>query len=273
MRLDERHTNQVWFVRLDEHPIVIKVFAGQQDDGAAREWAALELFSTVSAEQVPEPLFCDLRMGVIAMSRVAGEPLADRDLTAAQVESLASWLSLIGSSRPTTALPLARTAPIALVPRTRMAWERARDIAVDDPVVTQALTTAGDWLATNELDSLLDLTTSLVSRGDTNLANCLWDGSKLRMVDFEDAGWNHAAVQIGDYMEHIRAHQVPDSTWNRLIDLTDQRPAFRTAVLTARRRYAIFWLTHLLPGGRAADRNPPGTTRRQAERVLRLVEG
>ena len=40
---------------------------------------------------------------------------------------------------------------------------------------------------------------------------------------------------------------------------------------TVRRRFAIYWLAHLLPGGRAADRNPPGTLERQAARVLDLL--
>ena len=102
----ERHTIQVWFTELDERPIVVKVFAGQQGDGAEREWAALELFAAVPADQVPEPLFCDLKVGVVAMSRVAGEPLADKDLAADHVEALASWLTLIGAARPAIALPI-----------------------------------------------------------------------------------------------------------------------------------------------------------------------
>lgn len=40
-RLDERHTNHVWFADLDSRTNAVKVFVGQQDDNADREWSAL----------------------------------------------------------------------------------------------------------------------------------------------------------------------------------------------------------------------------------------
>jgi len=39
----------------------------------------------------------------------------------------------------------------------------------------------------------------------------------------------------------------------------------------SRRLAALFWLILLLPGGQASGRNPPGTLRRQADRLLALL--
>jgi hypothetical protein len=39
----------------------------------------------------------------------------------------------------------------------------------------------------------------------------------------------------------------------------------------ARRLWAMFWMRLLLPGGPAVRRNPPGTTEKQAERLLSLL--
>jgi hypothetical protein len=50
-----------------------------------------------------------------------------------------------------------------------------------------------------------------------------------------------------------------------MFDLT---PAERARLADCRRLAALHWLLLLRPGSPASDRNPPGTLRLQAERLL-----
>lgn len=47
--------------------------------------------------------------------------------------------------------------------------------------------------------------------------------------------------------------------------------AERSRLADCRRLATLFWLLRLRPGGDASLRNPPGTLRRQAERLLALL--
>jgi hypothetical protein len=55
------------------------------------------------------------------------------------------------------------------------------------------------------------------------------------------------------------------------VALFELAAAERARLAQFRRLAALFWLLHLRPGGRASRRNPPGTLRRQAERLLALL--
>jgi hypothetical protein len=266
-----RNTNDVWTARFDDSDIVIKAFVGQQVDGAEREWAGLHLFSSLTPDQVPRPLLFDTEHAVIAMSRVAGSPLADAELTGPQLDALASWLRGTTTHQTNSDPRPARTAPPQLIPNIRRWWVELRTVDHDDAVVQTALRATDEWLDGTELDSLLTLPLTWLTRGDSNLANCLWSDA-LGLVDFEDFGWSHPAVFLGDLMEHIRAHANTEDTWTKLLDLVELPAADRPSLLTVRRRFAMFWLMQLLPGGRGADRNPPEALPRQAQRVLTLLD-
>lgn len=252
-------------------PIIVKVFVGQQPDGASREWAGLNHFWRLTPNQVPEPLLFDEQRQVVAMSHLAGDTLADQVLTSEQVHALAAWVLATADRPPNEALPLARTAPSLLVPRTHRWWSAMPAQPVEDEVVTAAVLAADSWLRSSEFQSLLRLPTDSVTRGDTNLANCLSSETGLAFVDFEDCGWNHRAVSLGELIEHIRASSNPESTWELLMNLVQLSASDRRIVLTVRRRFAIIWLLQLLPGGRAADRNPAEALQHQAHRVLSLL--
>lgn len=100
---------------------------------------------------------------------------------------------------------------------------------------------------------------------DPNLANYLWDGSEVRIVDFEDATVSDPATELAIFAEHLATRAVPLESFAARFDVDPSR------YLAARRLWAMFWLHLLLPGGPAESRNPPGTAVRQAERVLRLL--
>jgi len=57
-----------------------------------------------------------------------------------------------------------------------------------------------EWAALTVLDSdqpdLTELQHPVVAHGDPNLANYLWDGTRVRIVDFEDAGRGDRTVEL-----------------------------------------------------------------------------
>src|SRR4051794_32299866 len=51
----------------------------------------------------------------------------------------------------------------------------------------------------------LDAGDPVLGQGDSNLANFLWDGTEVRIVDFEDSGPSDRAFELADLVEHISA--------------------------------------------------------------------
>ncbi|MFC6157756.1 phosphotransferase [Kribbella jiaozuonensis] len=101
----------------------------------------------------------------------------------------------------------------------------------------------------------------------SHLTNYLWDGARIRIIDFEDAGLGDRTVKLANLVEHLSGRETD---WTPLVRRFAPDPErFRAA----RCLWAGFWLTLIGPGGPSAHRNPPGTAEAQAERVLRLVAG
>ncbi|WP_344832224.1 phosphotransferase family protein [Nonomuraea dietziae] len=102
--------------------------------------------------------------------------------------------------------------------------------------------------------------------GDGNLANFLWDGTRVRIVDFEDSGRSDRAFELAELAEHVSAWVDGEVDVLACVEL-DREEAAR--VRECRRLQALMWL-FLLSG--EGPRNPPGTFGRQVERVLRALD-
>jgi thiamine kinase-like enzyme len=112
----------------------------------------------------------------------------------------------------------------------------------------------------------------ILGQGDPNFANFLWDGGRVRLVDFEDCGPSDRGFELAILVEHLSAWsdtRLDADTFLALFDLTS---AERGRVRTCRRLAALFWLILLRPGGSASARNPPCTLQRQARRLLELLD-
>lgn len=105
----------------------------------------------------------------------------------------------------------------------------------------------------------------MLGHTDPNLANYLWDGHRIRIVDFEDAGRSDPEFELADLVEHLAARRTDWTGFLAMFDHDSDR------LLDARRLFAIFWLDMLHPGGPAERRNPPSALDQQAERVLDLL--
>jgi aminoglycoside phosphotransferase len=241
---------------------VVKRFRSWDRGEHQREWLALNLLTEFAPGLAPAPVSADLDADPpsIRMTRVAGEPLADQAILPHQLDAIAAAVSRLHSCVPPGTL--ARVPPhpwlvegVANHVRSLAARPHPPD---DDPRVRAGFDAARHWLdLADEPDAGL---TPVFGQGDSNLANFLWDGERVRLVDFEDSGRNDRAFELAALTEHISFRHDTDPLLARF-DLTANESA---RVLFFRRAFAIFWLLLV--------RDRPGSVPRlQAERVLDLL--
>jgi Phosphotransferase enzyme family len=245
-------------------------------DEPRREWAALELLARYAPGLAPRPVRADLDSDppVIAMSCVPGEPLGTGPVTAAQEEAVAAALSRLHHAIPPSVLARVERAPGSpqLIPGRIRDMARACDAESLEPMPRQAYRAALAWLDRGRTERPAPVTGQLVfAQGDPNLANHLWDGHTVHLVDFEASGRGDRTTELADFVEHVTvwAHARIDA--ESFIDRFDVNPGERRQITQLRRLFAAFWVMRLLPGGGAYDRNPPGTFERQASRLLELL--
>jgi hypothetical protein len=238
-----------------EGSVVTKRYVSVERDEHLREWAALGAISAQTSDLAPTPL--SLTAGpTLTMSLVPGRSLAGV-LTQAELDGLELALRTLWSLPTDGVLP-------SLLPVLIKRVRRDIDGFTASGLVEEARLAAADWL-TDGPDLLLESSAAVIGHGDPNLANYLWDGERVRIVDFEDAGVSDVALELATLVEHLSARQTD---WTAFLN---RFPVDPLRLLTARRLWAIFWLTLLRPGGPSAHRNPPETPAEQAKRVLSLL--
>lgn len=216
-----------------------------------REWSALNVLAAAAPDLVPRPLDAglDAEPPFVRMSIVPGTPLGGA-LSKPELAALETALRELWSVPGDGLRPIDAAALRDLVVARRPAASG---------LVAEALDAALAW---PRLPASVD---GVVGHGDPNLSNYLWDGMKVRIVDFEDAGLSSVEFELANLVEHISSQ---DTEWDEFVDRFQvDEPRFRAA----RVLFASFWLTLLMPGGPSADRNPPGTAESQATRLLSLV--
>jgi thiamine kinase-like enzyme len=208
------------------------------------------------------------------MSQVPGEPLGTRPVTEAQEDAIAAALSRLHHAIPLSVLGTVERAPGnpgLLASRTRD-MARACNAGLLDPLPRQAYRAALAWLASGSAERSASVSGRPVfAQGDPNLANHLWDGHSVHLVDFEISERGDRVTELADFVEHITvwAHAGIDA--EAFLDRFGLGPAERRQISQLRRLFASFWVMRLLPGGSAYHRNPPGTFERQASRLLDLL--
>ncbi|MGC4944232.1 phosphotransferase family protein [Kribbella sp. DT2] len=192
------------------------------------------------------------------MSRLPGWALGGA-LSAAQLDGLQVALDALWSVRSGEVEPIDFEGFVARVRRGISSWDGGG-------LVGEAHRAAGEWLAGTAVDALVEPAHPVIGHGDPNLANYLWDGERVRIIDFEDAGGSDLAVELANLVEHLASR---GTDWSAFLG---RYPVDAERLADARRLFAAFWLTLIRPGGPSAHRNPPGTAERQAERFLGLLE-
>ncbi len=243
--------------------VLHKRYSSWQRGEHRREWTVLTHLHRHMPGLAPEPLdaeFADVESGdspALTMREVPGIPLT-APLSSAQMDALHLALTRLWST-PARGLLRRRYHAREAVEAAR--WFYAH--ATRPPGIPGLAFDAAR--ADLEQPGLEDVPEIVVGHGDPNLANYLWDGREVRIVDFEDAGISDRAYELGCLVEHLSAH---DQDWIGFL------PRFDVDLVRLHRSRVLFaslWLYWLLPGNAAAQRNPPDLLTRQADRVLTLI--
>jgi Phosphotransferase enzyme family len=252
---------------------VVKRYVDSRRGEPYREWRALQLLAEHAPRLAPEPVSADLdaRPPSIVMSLLPGEPLGGRPLTEPQEHALAVAVGQLWQAVPVEVVtPLRgelgrRPEFVSLV--SDLAATAADPDPDPDPMVHDAVVRGAAWLARAEvtLATPQSATPQVLGQGDGNLANYLWDGELVRIVDFEDSGVSDRALELADLVEHVSVWRDSGLDTDRFTEGFDLSPAERARLADSRRLTALFWLLHL------RQRGDFDGLRRQAERLLSLL--
>ncbi len=233
-----------------------------------REWTMLSHVHRYAPDLVPRPVAADLDAAPpwITMTVVAGTPLSagldevrldEVRLDALVTAILALWtvpLTGVDDLRPWAD-------PLTYARRLIAGGRPARG------VIRRAYDAALGWFSGPDAELLArDPRWRVIGHGDANLANYLWDGQRVRIIDLEDAACSDPEIELAILVEHPSARAVNADQVCALFDVD------RARLRAARRAWAMFWLWMLRPGGPAAARNPVAAADVQARRLLRLLE-
>jgi aminoglycoside phosphotransferase (APT) family kinase protein len=249
--------------------VVVKRFRSPRPGEPEREWRTLQILAEHAPGFAPEPISFSAEPPTITMSRLPGRELGG-SLSAPELSALRVAIERLHSV-PANAIPAEwADDPAVYVDHGRSAFPATVD-NVDD-VVAAAFRAGHSWFSSRDPVELISgEAPPVLARLDYNLANFLYDGNSVRMLDFENACMADRGIDLALTTEHISGRGTPDSAWQTLVESFDLLPVERRHFAAVKRVEALMWLRLLLPGGGAEKRNPPGTLRKQAERVLALL--
>lgn len=257
---------------------VVKTFRSWDRGEHLREWRGLNLLHRFAPGLGPEPISAELdrEPPSIVMSRVPGEPLGTRQATSEQVGALAAALDRMHRCVPMDILATAepQDAPVDMAELLRkMCASRARPSTGAAGVVHEAFDTAAAFVDSDWVSHAARIgePTPVFGLCDGNLANYLWDGNEIRIIDFESAGRNDRAYDLADLVEHISARRGADIAAEDLPARLDLPADERARLGAYRPAFAAFWFLMLLPDGPAHRRNPPGSLEDQAAHLLSVL--
>ncbi|MGW3343122.1 phosphotransferase family protein [Nonomuraea rubra] len=251
---DLRHTHELTY----EEDRVVKRYLDSKPGAAEREWRALSLLAEHAPGLAPEPIAFE--GGAVTMSRIPGVPLRGLFARDRHMSAMAAALTELHAAVPGDVLrglpvrPWQREALVDWVRERCAAWQPREPLA--DRAVTEGLRWLESW-SPGEAG-----VREAFGAGDGNLANFLWDGTRVRIVDFEDSGRSDVAFEVAELAEHVSMWVDGEVEIAHRFELSPQEER-RTR--ECRKVHALVWfflLSHEHP------RNPPGTFQRQVERVL-----
>jgi len=255
---------------------VVKRYLNSQRGEPFREWRALLLLAEHAPRLAPEPVSADLDASPpsIVMSLLPGDPLGGRPLTEPQERALAVAVGQLWQAVPVgliTPVPGELDARAELVAAVR-GWLAEGADTSPDPVLAEALARGAAWLASTTGPVIAGgrgrtsrAVPRVLGQGDANLANFLWDGELVRIVDFEDSGVSDRAFELAVLVEHVSAWRDAALDADRFIAAFDLSGTERAQLADWRRLLALYWLLRLR---RRADAGP---LLGQARRLLSLL--
>lgn len=241
--------NTLYRLRHDGRDLCLKLHRVDHRDRAHREWQALTLLTQRGHPRVPQPVWRSDRDDhpAIVMTYAAGTPLGGIHLQPPHLDALAAALTDLYSITPTdvTDALLEVTTPATAM------LQRLHDTCT--PLAAGAeqrklVDLWRRWSAGPDPDLFrAPLPQQVFGRGDPSLANAVWDGAELTLLDFEYSGWTDPAYELADLIEHPQSRATPDHTWHDFTERFALNPNAQARHLAARRMLALFWLTRWQP--------------------------
>jgi hypothetical protein len=250
---------------------VVKRFRSWDRGEHLREWQALTLLASYAPGLAPAPLSADLTSvpPQVRMSRVPGLPLDGQPVTPGHLDAVAAAISRLHAAVPQDVVAGLRPQPwLEAGAADRMRSIVAGRRAPHDDVLARAAFGAGmRWLGL-AVDPRPEPRSVVFGQGDGNLANYLWDGGRVRLVDFEDSGRSDRAYELAAFAEHLSVWHDAGVETGALLGRFELTRAEHARVLFFRRAFAFYWLVklHGRPGRRDALHS-------QAARLLALLRG
>ncbi len=262
------YNNPLYRLRLDGRDLCLKLPVVDNRHRAQREWQTLTLLARRGRPLAPQPVWRAEHHDrpAILMTLLAGTSLGGTSLRPSQLDALGEALTDLYRITPadiTEPLPdVVMPAPTMLT-RLRRTWASPPTPA--SPSLDRDLQALWQRWSTGPDPHLLRTPTpQALGRGDPSLANILWDGTRLAMLDFEYAGWTDPAYELADLIEHPQSRATPDHIWDTFIDQFNLDPTARTRHHAARRMFSLFWLVRL-------SLHPDHQLTTQAERAKHLL--
>ncbi|MFC4912537.1 phosphotransferase family protein [Actinomadura gamaensis] len=267
---------------MDRHGNTHDVVMGQSDvlkryrawtlDEPAREWRALGLLSRHAPGLAPVPLAAGLgdEPPWLRMSRLDGVSITG-PVQDAQLSAIAAAVLRLHTAVPARTLheiPPRAGHPLELLRRVR-AWcesftppsAGAETDPEAEPDVAAAYNATAAWAHGRDLERTLAASgTPVLGTGDGNVANYLWDGGEVRLVDFEYAGRSDRAYELAEVVEHISAWWHGGTGLDRVVDAADLSGAEARRLVECRRLLASFWFFRVVDHTKGA-----------ASRLLKLL--
>lgn len=247
------YNNAVYAFRHNGRSYCLKFYKVDERQRARREWCALELLTSRGCFYPPRPFHYDADSNppVVVMEFVDGRGLGNQPLNKAHLSALVDALQEMYAITPALA-----SDPLGPVVGDAHGWIRflrrgERDIEPStlDVLAYEEHTLLRTWLQGTDPAILMESAPLVFSRGDPNLANCLWDGQRLRIVDFEYSGWNDRAFDLADLVEHIQSRRTPDEEWGWFVEQFGLSREERIRFQAAQRLAALFWMIKSWPKG------------------------
>ncbi|MEQ4724989.1 phosphotransferase [Nonomuraea sp. B19D2] len=243
--------------------VVVKRYRSSGYDEPGREWRALRLLDEHDPGLAPAPVTAELAADppTVVMSRLDGATVSG-EITGKLVDALAEAVTGVQQAIPRRVLervPPRAGHPVELL---RLVRERAA-AAEPDPAIAEAFRAASAWVARPALaEQLARPGTPVFGTGDGNIANYLWDGTKVRVIDFEYSGRSDRAFELAEVTEHIAVWENDPAGMTAVLERLELTAEEAARLTECRRLMALFWLLRARKEIRSA----------QADRMLALLE-
>jgi hypothetical protein len=256
---------------------VVKRYRQWAEREHEREWRALTLLQAYAPGLAPVPLGLDPGPPVptLVMSRLPGTVLRGGVVEPAQISALAAALTELHHCVPVevvAALPDRTWKQRQCVAYIRRRYPELATRALD-PEITRAAGDGMTWLnataARWEQDPDLP---PVLGQADGNLANFLWDGSRIAIVDFEEAGRSDVPFELAELIEHVGSWVDTDFETDAFLAHFPLETGELRRLTECRRLLALLWLLSLSLVDPNDERNPPDTPVRQAQRLRALLD-